>query len=260
MSWDPEQQAMQTMPQIGRIKTCLALLATIVLMAACGKGTDSGKVFVPATGHTANWASPLAIGTQDFHATIVTSAAPGQSAGNGAALFIRHCAPCHSNTASGKVGPNILAILQFSTDIPANITGTINGVPLMQGQAVLSQEEIRDIAGYLSSLIGGAAPVPEARDTTLCSQCHGANLDSGIARISCFACHNGPEGNIGHPSGWLTATNDPVGFHGTYGRNFVAGCTTCHGLDLKGSIVFASGAGFAPACSSCHNGVVAPIL
>ncbi len=52
----------------------------------------------------------------------------------------------------------------------------------MRGQAVLSQEEIRDIAGYLSSLIGGAAPVSEVRDTSLCSQCHGANLDGGIAR------------------------------------------------------------------------------
>jgi hypothetical protein len=251
---------MQTMPQIGRIKACLALLAMIVLTAACGKGTDSGKVFVPVTGHPANWVSPLAIGTEDFHATFVTSAAPGQAAGNGAALFIRHCAPCHGSSARGKVGPNILAILQSSTDIPANITGTINAVPLMRGQAVLSQGEIGDIAVYLSSLIGGAAPVSETRDTALCSQCHGANLDSGIARVGCTACHNGPDGSIGHPSGWLSDTTNPAGFHGTYGRTFISGCMTCHGLDLNGSIVFASGAGFAPACSSCHNGVVAPVL
>lgn len=247
------------MSQIGRIKICLALVVLIVIMAGCGKGTDSGKAFVPATGHPDNWVSPLAIGTENFHATFVTSALD-QGAGNGAALFIRHCAPCHGSGATGKVGPNILAILQFSTDIPANISGTINGVPLMRGQAVLSQDEIRDIAGYLSGLIGGATPVPEARDTSLCSQCHGANLDSGIAKVSCFACHNGPDGNIGHPSGWLTAPENPVGFHGTYGRNFVAGCTTCHGLNLEGGGVFASGAGFAPPCSSCHNGVVAPIL
>jgi mono/diheme cytochrome c family protein len=229
-------------------------------VVSCSSGTDSGKVFVPSQGHPEQWASPLAIGTQDFHATPVTSVSPEQTAGNGAALFIRHCAPCHSSSATGKVGPNILAILQFSNDIPANITGTIKAVPLMGGQAVLSQEEIQDIAGYLSSLIGGATPFSEARDTSLCSQCHGANLDGGIAKVSCFACHNGPEGNIGHPSGWLTATDDPVGFHGAYGRDFVAGCTTCHGLDLKGGGVFASSAGFAPACSSCHNGVVAPVL
>jgi mono/diheme cytochrome c family protein len=248
------------MSQIGRRGACLALLAMIVVMAACGKGTDSGKVFVPVTGHAANWASPLAIGTEDFHATSVTSVSPEQVASNGAALFIRHCAPCHSSTARGKVGPNILAILQLSSDIPANITGTINGVPLMRGQAILSQEEIQDIAGYLSSLIGGAVPVSEARDTSLCSQCHGSSLDSGIAKVSCFSCHNGPDGSIGHPSGWLSDTANPVGFHGSYGRAFVSGCTTCHGLDLNGSIVSASGVGFAPACSSCHNGSIAPVL
>jgi mono/diheme cytochrome c family protein len=248
------------MPQIGRIKVCLALLAVIVFVAACGKGSDSGKVFVPQTGHTTDWTSPLAIGTQDFHATFVTSAAPGQGAGNGAALFIRHCAPCHSSTARGKVGPNILAILQFSTDIPANITGTINAVPLMRGQAVLSQQEIQEIAGYLSTLIGGAAPIEETRDTALCSQCHGANLDGGIAKVSCFACHNGPDGSIGHPPGWLSDTKNPVSFHGAYGRAFVSGCTNCHGLDLNGGGVVASGVGFAPACSSCHNGSIAPAL
>ena len=218
----------------------------IVITAACGKGTESGKVFVPVTGHMANWASPLAIGTQDFHATFVTSAAPDQGAGNGAALFIRHCAPCHSSTAKGKVGPNILAILQSSTDIPANITGTINAVPLMRGQAILSQEEIRDIAGYLSGLIGGAAPVSETRDTALCSQCHGTNLDSGIAQVSCTACHNGPDGSIGHPSGWLSDTVNPAGFHGTYGRDFVSGCTTCHGLDLNGGSVLQAAQGLLP--------------
>lgn len=248
------------MSQIGRIGTSLALVAVIVIIAGCGKGTESGKAFVPVKGHADNWVSPLAIGTEDFHATFVTSASPDQGGGNGAALFIRHCAPCHGSTAQGKVGPNILTILQFSTDIPANISGTINGVPLMRGQAVLTSAEIQDIAGYLSTLIGGATPVSEVRDTSVCSQCHGANLDGGIARISCFACHNGPDGSIGHPSGWLSDTANPAGFHGTYGRVFVSGCMACHGLDLKGSIVVASGAGFAPPCSSCHNGVVAPVL
>src|SRR5512147_2464992 len=188
---------MQAMPQIGRIKTCLALAALMVIIGGCGKGTDSGKAFVAATGHPENWVSPLAIGTEDFHATFVTSAAPEQGGGNGAALFIRHCAPCHGSGATGKVGPNILAILQFSTNIPANISGTINGVPLMRGQAVLTPAEIQDIAGYLASLIGGATAVSETRDTALCSQCHGENLDSGIAKVSCFACHNGPDGSIG---------------------------------------------------------------
>ncbi|MEW6002666.1 MAG: hypothetical protein AB1638_08490, partial [Nitrospirota bacterium] len=89
-------------------------------------------------------------------------------------------------------------------------------------------------------------------NTALCEQCHGGKLDGGIALISCFSCHNGSGGSIGHPSGWLNAKDEPISFHGTYGSNFVSGCTTCHGVDLTGII--------GPSCFSCHNGVIAPPL
>jgi mono/diheme cytochrome c family protein len=238
----------------------ILLLMFMVQVVSCSSGTDSGKVFVPTQGHPAQWASHLSVGSTDFHGTVVTSVPPDQVAGSGAVLFVKHCEPCHGNAATGKVGPNIRIILASATDIPATITSTIKAVPLMQGQAVLSPAEIGDISAYLSTLIGGAAPVPGVRETDLCSQCHGVNLDGGIAKISCFACHKGPDGSIGHPDGWLSSTDNPTVFHGAYGRDFSTGCTACHGADLKGGVVFASATGLAPACSSCHNGVIAPIL
>jgi mono/diheme cytochrome c family protein len=241
------------------IKTLFFFLG-VTLLAACGRGTDSGKVYVPQKGHPDQWASYFAVGTTDFHGTSITSIPLDQSAGNGALLFVRHCAPCHSTAASGKIGPNILAILSFATDIPGTITGTINAVPLMRGQAVLSPAEIQDISGYLSALIGGAPPVPAVRQTELCTQCHGVDLGGGITQISCFSCHNGPDGSVGHPAGWVSGKDKPVSFHGAYGQVFVSGCMTCHGVDLSGSPVLNSPIGLAPACSTCHNGTIVPVL
>jgi len=236
------------------------IVICIFFTIACSRGTDSGKVFVPQQGHPVQWASYLAVGSDNFHGTFVTTVPPDQTAGNGARLFVRHCAPCHNSTATGKIGPNILAILSFSTDIPGTISATINAEPLMRGQAVLTAAEVLDIAGYLSSLISGSAPVPAVRQTDLCSECHGAALDGGIAQVSCTACHNGVGGGIGHPAGWASSASDPVVFHGRYGRDFIIGCKTCHGLDLNGGIVFSSPSGTAPSCSSCHNGVQASFL
>jgi mono/diheme cytochrome c family protein len=248
---------MQTMSPIMKIST---FFIYSILLFACGRGTDSGKVFVPQKGHPDQWASYLAVGTTDFHGTFITSVPLDQSAGNGAELFVRHCSPCHGSAASGKIGPNLIAILAFAADIPGTIRGTINAVPLMRGQAVLSPAEIQDISSYLSALINGAAPVTGIRQTELCSQCHGVNLDSGIAQVSCLSCHNGPDGSIGHPAGWVSGQDGPLSFHGSYGQVFVSGCMTCHGVDLNGGPVFSSPLGFGPACSSCHNGVTVPVL
>jgi len=243
-------------PIIKYLIVCICLVLTI----ACSQGTDSGKVFVPQQGHSDQWAGYLAVGSTDFHGSFVTSVPSDQTAGNGALLFVRHCSPCHGSAATGKIGPDILAILAFSADIPGTIRGTINAVPLMGGQSNLTDGEIQDIAGYLSALISGAAPVPAVRQAELCSQCHGVDLDGGIALVSCTSCHNGADGSVGHPVGWLSAQDDPVVFHGGYGRDFAIGCTTCHGVDLNGGVVFSSPSGIAPSCASCHNGVIAPLL
>ncbi len=219
------------------------LLSFPFLLAACGGASDSGKVFVPESGHPENWVSYLTIGTKNFHGTAIKTV---PSHNSGAILFVLHCAPCHGNDASGKIGVNIQGV-------PASeITTFISIVPVMRGHTILSQDEIREIADYIATLTSGASPVIGVFDPVLCTQCHSASLDGGIARRSCFSCHNGPDGSIGHPAGWLSSSDDPLHFHGRYGTDFVAGCTTCHGADLKGLI--------GPSCFSCHDGTKAPIL
>jgi hypothetical protein len=250
------------MSQIGRIRTGLALLAMIVSMVACGKGTESGKAFVPATGHLDNWVSHLSIGTSDFHGTFITSVP--SDASNGAILFVLHCAACHGVDGLGRIGPSLRDRIPAGGDPTIFITAAINVFPIMRGHAILSQAEVLDISGYVAGLISvppAVTPVsPAERGTGTCMECHGQQLDGGIARVSCFSCHNGPEGAIGHPAGWRTGRENPATFHGRYGRDLVSGCTTCHGFDLTGSAVFLSASGFAPACASCHNGITAPVL
>ena len=240
------------MSQIGRIGACLTLLAMIVITAGCGKGTDSGKAFVPAKGHPDNWASHLGVGNADFHGTFIKSVPPAPA---GATLFVRHCAPCHGNDASGRIGPDIR---QLGLSLPI-VDAAIQNLPLMRGHAALSQGEVQAIIDYIAALPATQA-LAGSFDPGICTQCHGAGLNGGIAIVSCFACHNGPDGSIGHPAGWLSGKDNPATFHGRYGRELVAGCTTCHGSNLTGSIVLLSTIGVAPACAACHNGSIAPVL
>jgi hypothetical protein len=235
------------------MKTALLFLAATALLYGCGRGTDAGKVFVPGKGHPDAWASHLAVGTMNFHGTFIKSV-PSVSAGP--KLFVLHCAPCHGNDGSGKIGPNIQA------DTLPLIVSAIQNRPVMRGHAILSGSELQSIADYITTLASSSNPLVGSFNPVLCSQCHGTNLDGGIALISCYSCHNGPDGGLGHPAGWSSAKDLPVVFHGPYGRDFPSGCTTCHGVDLNGGFVYLSinGSKSAPGCSSCHNGVIAAAL
>lgn len=220
------------------------IFAFIVLMLfGCGSGSDAGKVFVPGPGHPGDWVNPLSVGVGSFHGTVVKNILSGPPGG---VLFLRHCAACHGETGGGKIGPKIQGVSL------AIIDGAIRFVPLMKGHSILSEEERGKIAGYLATITGDADRAVAVIDTGVCMACHGKNLSGGIAAISCYACHNGPDGSIGHPAGWAGAKDDPVIFHGRYGKTFVSSCTNCHGIDLKG--------GIGPRCSLCHDGFSAPLL
>jgi hypothetical protein len=237
---------------IKRIQICIALAAVIVIAAGCGKGTDSGKAFAPASGHPDNWASHLGVGTVDFHGTFIKSV---PQAAVGATLFVRHCAPCHGNNAAGRIGPDIRLL---GVNLPI-VNAAIQNLPIMRGHLVLSPEEVQAVVGYIASL-PTTQPLAGSFDPGICTQCHGADLTGGIAVVSCFACHNGPDGSVGHPAGWLLGRENPATFHGRYGRELISGCTTCHGTNLTGSIVLLSVIGIAPGCATCHNGTIAPVL
>lgn len=230
------------------------IFAVLLLLSHCGRGTDSGKVFVPEQGHPDVWHSPFAIGRTDFHATIIKEI---QSTANGPVFFARRCALCHGNDAAGKIGPNIRGTVASPTT-PAIITGAISAIPLMRGQSDLSQGDIQDIADYIATLRDGSPPVSTVITPALCTECHSADLDGGISGISCFSCHNGPDGSLGHPASWGFLKADSVHFHARYAKDFVDACRTCHGINLNLTIM-PSGIPVTP-CSDCHNGVIAPVL
>ncbi len=227
-----------------RMKGTVCILVFIALsLTSCGSGSDPGKVFVPQSGHPGNWADPLIIGRTDFHGTYIKEIPAGPT---GSALFLQHCAACHGEDGKGKIGGGIQGMpVSF-------ITAAIKTIPLMSGHSILTDKELQDIAAYLAALAQNTAPVSATVNTTLCEECHGADLSGGISRVSCFSCHKGPRGDIGHPQGWTTSKNDPVVFHGRYGKEFVVSCTACHGTDLLG--------GIGPRCVACHDGKTAPVL
>lgn len=214
-----------------------------LVLCGCGSGSDPGKVFVPGQGHPQNWADPLFIGRSAFHGTSIKEIPAGPT---GSALFLQHCAACHGEDAKGKIGGDIRGK-------PASaIDAAISSVPLMSGHSILGQTDREDIAVYLATLANNTAPASATINTNLCEECHAQDLNGGVSRVSCFSCHKGPRGDMGHPSGWTTAKDDPVLFHGRYGKDFVVSCTACHGVDLSG--------GIGPKCSSCHDGTTAPLL
>lgn len=219
----------------------------MILLSGCGSGSERGSIFVPASGHPADWAGFLTIGTANFHGTVITSVPLPVS--EGATPFRLHCAVCHDGDGRGKIGPDITqATLQ-------SIHAALAAVPLMQGHAqTLREDDIQNIAAHLAYLREGAAPVRGEINPDPCTECHGLLLDGGIAGISCFSCHNGPDGGVGHrdPEEWLFLIDDPVKHHAPYGEKYGEACRVCHGFNLTG--------GVGPSCSACHDGIIVPRL
>ena len=105
-------------------------------------------------------------------------------------------------------------------------------------------------------LTGGSS---DTSPNTLCSQCHGADLNGGISKVSCFSasfqgasCHANPDFTLGHPSSWADPTASD--FHGASTFGFpakpVQGSTTladdcglCHAVATNTALI-----GSAPSC------------
>ncbi|MFA7403324.1 MAG: hypothetical protein WC007_04985 [Pelobacteraceae bacterium] len=80
-----------------------------------------------------------------------------------------------------------------------------------------------------------------------CAECHGENLDGGIAKVSCSLCHLGGSGAV-HPSQWGNYAYARHNSYSTTQRTTSCATATCHGAAL-------AGAGAAPNCATqCHLG------
>lgn len=222
---------------------CLCFLLSVIF-AGCGSGSGSGSFFTKESGHTAQWASPNTIGTEGFHGSFVKTQ---KGSPEGAATFARRCADCHGSNGSGKIGPNIQGLtaddIQFCME---------NVIYMKWLKLALTDEELQSVAAFLSAPLDSTTASPVSVQADTCAECHGDDFDGGISGRSCYACHKGPNGTVGHPKGWSLQKDDPIHFHGTYARSFSVACTTCHGPDLAGPKV--------PSCFSCHDGTTAPAL
>ncbi len=102
----------------------------------------------------------------------------------------------------------------------------------------------RDAQAHTGNWIVNHAPA--GTDPSTCHECHGAELDGGIAKSSCYECHLGGPGSV-HPLVWAAPTalnhSEHVVLLGS------TGCSNlyCHGTDLLGGTT-------APSCESCHLG------
>jgi hypothetical protein len=77
---------------------------------------------------------------------------------------------------------------------------------------------------------------------TECQKCHAADFKGGIAKVSCYDCHNYP-----HQAGYLDATSG--NFHGNLlisNKFNLDGCAKCHATDFKGGNTGVS-------CYNCHS-------
>ncbi len=78
-----------------------------------------------------------------------------------------------------------------------------------------------------------------------CRDCHGTNLDGGVAETSCYQCHAG--GPSGHPDLFEFSSFDSTNFHGNLfdWEADTGNCTKCHGDNLDGGVAEIS-------CRGCH--------
>ncbi|MBI4651606.1 hypothetical protein HY745_10050, partial [Candidatus Desantisbacteria bacterium] len=77
------------------------------------------------------------------------------------------------------------------------------------------------------------------KEVTSCSLCHGNDFQGGTSGLSCYLCHNGPNGKE-HPVNWIHN-------HAAEVKVEISSCTHCHGDDYKGGINKIS-------CYQCHLG------
>lgn len=85
-------------------------------------------------------------------------------------------------------------------------------------------------------------------DLESCVECHGANLDGGIAKISCTLCHLGSAESV-HPTQWGNYAYARHKSYSTAQRTTTCATAVCHGSALQGV------AGSGPACATaCHLG------
>ncbi|MCC6830650.1 MAG: cytochrome c [Thermoleophilia bacterium] len=114
----------------------------VIATAGCG-GDDSGDAGTPAATTAA--------------APATTAAAPsGGDAAAGKEVFTANCTGCHTLAdagATGQVGPNLDDLRPDAATVQRQVTNGGGAMPAFQG--TLSDQQIADVAAYVSSAAAG---------------------------------------------------------------------------------------------------------
>jgi len=202
-----------------RIKGFIVMLFAVFLLAGCGGADQNTQAPLPGSTltHPADWVNTAAYQAKsiNFHGIFV------DKNGN------QSCTQCHGSDFKG--GITGVSCYQCHNGGP-----TGKHVSGWADPAFLKTKSI-NFHGIFVNQNGDQS----------CTQCHGSDLDGGVADVSCYSCHDGPSGILGHPDGWQYPVTESVHFHGHYAKKYSAACTVCHGSDLKGA--------YGPSCYSCHG-------
>ncbi|MFN8122187.1 MAG: c-type cytochrome [Thermoleophilia bacterium] len=135
----------------------MAVAALGIAAAGCG-GSDSGDSGAPAAS-TAATQAPLTDTATAPSGGGTSTAAPSGGSGDataGKAVFTANCAGCHTLSdagASGQVGPNLDDLKPDEATVKTTVTNGRGVMPSFKG--TLSDQQIADVAAYVSSEAGG---------------------------------------------------------------------------------------------------------
>lgn len=126
----------------------VALLAVVAALAGCGGDDDGDSAAPPAEVITQTTAPPVETGG---------STTQGDAPVDGREVFLQNCSGCHTLAdagTTGKVGPNLDEAKPPAELVVDRVTHGKGAMPSFEGQ--LSDEQIADVAAYVSSVAGSA--------------------------------------------------------------------------------------------------------
>jgi mono/diheme cytochrome c family protein len=136
-----------------RIAATAAVLATALVLAACGSDNDNGPSDAQVDDAATTTATAPATTTTDAQTT--TEETTQEASADGKAIFTENCAGCHTLAdagASGEVGPNLDDAKPEKDAVVTMVSSGKGAMPSFEGQ--LSEDEIEAVAEYVSSSAG----------------------------------------------------------------------------------------------------------
>ena len=133
-----------------RIATTTAVLATALVLAACGSDHDNGPSDAQVQDAATTTTAPATT-----TATTETEETTQEASADGKAIFTENCAGCHTLAdagASGEVGPNLDDAKPDKATVATTVKEGKGAMPAFEGQ--LSEDEIEAVAEYVSANAG----------------------------------------------------------------------------------------------------------